>query len=437
MSLLCRSIRCTSPSTTVRSRFVAASAVLFTLGVSASSRATPAVDEVTGVHTVCTASPAVAAARAERLAGEAAVISASVLPNPQASIQHQRALSGSVEHETIIGASVPFGIGGRRFLLQDAASARREQAQAAGRFTLFDAAIAFREAYIAAVLDEARVAALEEQQRALDTLAVTIEGLAKRGESTAYSQKRHAAQANGHRRLLTSMKARAAASRINLEAWLGEEVTLPPISLSDLAGGKRENAATTATHPQIASYEAAARASAIEARAANRSWIPDVTVFAGYRTITGVSEQPAQGISMSVTIPLTMFDHGQGEAALAEANRARAQAAADSLRREQTVRLKAATNTLALLEASIADVDQAATDAASLGSSAVKLYAAGEATIAEVLDAFRAAEEAQLAGIELAEEITRARLARMKAAGTQFDKALDQACSGSVKGAVQ
>jgi outer membrane protein, heavy metal efflux system len=425
-----RSFLVASRSPTTRSRLEALCAVIMALGVSTSVQAAPAIDEAAGVRRVCTESPAATAARAERLAGDAVVVTAGVLPNPQASVQHQRALIGPTEPETIIGLSVPLGIGGRRWLLQDAASARREQAQATAHATLLDAALEFRAAYVTAVLDEARVAVLDEQQRTIDGLGVTLEGLAKRGESTAYAQKRHETQASLHRRLLTSMKARAAASRALLGSWLGEDVELTKQALADLAGGKRTAEGETGTHPHVASLDAAARANSIEARAANRNWIPDVTVFAGYRTIT-LANVTARGISASVTIPLTMFDHGQGEAAQAEANRARAQAAADGLRREHTARLKAASTSLAMLEASVAEVDRTAKEAASLGTNAVKLYAAGEATIVEVFDAFRAAEEAQLAAIDLAEEIARARIARMKAAGTQFDTALDQACGGA------
>ncbi len=424
-------------SCTALSRFAAACALLFAMGLPAVARAAPTIDEVTGTRKVCAAGPAAEVARAERLAGEAAVVSAGVLPNPEASIQHQRALVGGDERETIVGLSVPLGIGGRRFLLQDAAAARREQAEASARATLFASALAFRGAYAAAVLDEARVSALAEQQRSLDAFAVTIGQLAQRGESAGYAQKRHETQARLHRRLLEAMKARAAASRAVLEAWLGEEVTLAQGSLFDLAGGARSQGAPSATPPRVESLEAEARASGIEVRAAHRSWVPDVTLFAGYRTITASSEQPAHGFSASLTVPLTMFDHGQGEAAQAEANRARALATAEALRRENAARLKASARSLAVLEASLADLDRAVADAASLGASVVQLHAAGEATITEVLDAFRAVEEARLARIDLAEDIVRARLARMQAAGTQFDAALDQACSGAGKGARQ
>jgi len=422
-------------STTVRSRFAATCALVLAMGPSALAHAAPPIDEATGTRKVCAAGPAAALARAELLAGEAAVVSASVLPNPQASIQHQRALVGPEEHETIVGLSVPLGIGGRRFLLQDAAAARREQAEATARATLFESALAFREAYAAAVLDEARVSALTEQQRALDALSLVIGQLAQRGESAGYALKRQETQARLHRRLLASMKARAAASRAVLAAWLGEEVTPSQGSLADLAGGARAQGAPSATHPRIESLEAAGRASEIEGRAAHRRWVPDLTLFAGYRTITGGSDQTAHGFSASLTVPLTLFDHGQGEAAQAEASHARTLALAEALRRENAARLKASKRSLALLETSLGELDQAVAEAASLEKSATKLYTAGEATITEVLDAFRAAEEARLARIDLAEEIVRMRLARMHAAGTQFDTALDQACGRAAKGA--
>ena len=69
------------------------------------------------------------------------------------------------------------------------------------------------------------------------------------------------------------------------------------------------------------------------------------------------------------------------------------------------------------------------TEAATLLEQTRQLYAAGEATLTELLEAFRATEEASLAVIDLAEELVLVRLERMAAAGTQLDPALDKACS--------
>ncbi len=133
----------------------------------------------------------------------------------------------------------------------------------------------FREAFAAAVLDEARLAALNEQQGALDKLAATLQGLTRGGENAGYDLLRQQSRARLHRTAVASAKARADASRALLEAWTGEAVVLPAVRLSDLAGGastppaaSTAPAATTPAgqeHPRVASLEAGARAGALEA----------------------------------------------------------------------------------------------------------------------------------------------------------------------------
>lgn len=427
-------------NTTAGSRWAAAAAALVLAPASGASGAVP-LDETSGVRRVCTASPAAMQARAERLRGEAAVATASVLPNPDLVIEHARTLSGASQQETTIGFAVSLGLGGRYFVLQDAAGLRRRQAEASSHATLFEAALAFREAFVTAVLDEARAAVMAEQQSALDALTVTLQALARGGESAGYAVARQQTQARLHARLVASAKARAAAHRAVLEAWTGEPLALAPVALADLAGGARLRATQPPSmlNPRIAGLEASAQASLLEARAARRRWVPDVSVSAGYRSLSGVGvgggAASGHGLALGLTVPLTFFDHGQGDAARAEAERAFSLASATMLRRESAALGKAATARLDALEAAVADLDRAVVEAGSLQSKATALYAAGEAGITELLDAFRAAEEAKLARIDLAEEIARARLARMRAAGTLFDPTLDKDCSVASGGA--
>jgi cobalt-zinc-cadmium efflux system outer membrane protein len=185
-------------------------------------------DEIAGARRVCAEGPAAAVARAERMRGDAAVTEAGVLPNPSISVEHQRTLSGPSEDETVVGLSVPLGLGGRRFVLQDAAQARREQAFADAQASRFEAALAFREAYVTAALDEARLAVLTAQQTTLDALTATIERLDRGGESAGYDLLRQRTQARLHARLAASMRARATASRALLEAAVGRDLKRPP-----------------------------------------------------------------------------------------------------------------------------------------------------------------------------------------------------------------
>jgi cobalt-zinc-cadmium efflux system outer membrane protein len=406
-------------------------AYAFVAVIAAASQAVaaPLLSEIAGTQRLCMEGPAAAVARAQRLRGSAAVTAAGVLPNPSVVVEHQRTVAGTAASETVAGVSVPLGIGGRRFLLQDAAAARREQALADAHATVFEAALAFREAYVAAAVDQARVQALAEQQAALDALSTTIQGLAKGGEAAGYDLLRQQTQARLHRRLLELAKARALASRSLLEGWTATEVVLPPVDLTALAGGSRSPRAAggTVEPPRIRSLEAEARANAIEARAARRKWVPDLDLFAGYRATTAGAET-GHGFSLGLTVPLTLFDHGQGDAARAEAEEQVARATADRLRQQHKAQLKSARLRLEVLEASLADAEKASADAAAIVDKARQLYASGEATITELLETFRVAEEARLAQIELAEEIAVARLSLMGAAGTMFDGTLDKAC---------
>jgi len=404
--------------------------------VSAHSRAAEPLDELAATRQICAAGPSAALARAQRLRGSAEVSAASVLPNPSLVAEHQRSVTGPTERETILGLSVPLGIGGRRFLLQDAAAGRQDQARADAHATLFDSALAFREAYVKALVEQARVEVLAEQQAALDGLSTTIQGLTKGGEVAGYDLLRQQAQSRLHRSSLESARARALASRVLLEAWTECEVTLPSGELSKATGGALVASfpeSNTRDTPRIESLDASSRASGMEARAARRRWVPDLDVFAGYRQLT-TGPETGHGISLGLTVPLTFFDHGQGEAARAEGEREIAIAMAAKLRREQRTDLKAARIRMDGLVAALGEAERASADATLVQTKARQLYAAGEATITELLDAFRGAEQARMTWLELTQEIAAARLTLMGTMGTMFDPTLDEACRGQGRG---
>jgi cobalt-zinc-cadmium efflux system outer membrane protein len=423
------------PSTCIKptvARFIVGATFFFS---HAGASAQP-VDEIAATRIVCESGPSAQLARAERLAGAAQVIAAGVLPNPSLVVQHQRVLAGAADNETIIGVSVPLGIGGRRSLLQSAAAARTEEASANASASMLEGAIGFRAAYAQAVLDQARVVVFERQQESLEKLSATIAGLAKGGEAAEYDLLRQRLHARLHQRLVASAKARAAASLAWVRAWLGAEVSLPVVPLQELVGGARVAEplfdAGLAHHPALLSLEASARASALDARAARRRWVPELEIFAGYRAAT-ITDDTGHGIALSLSVPLTFFDHGQGEAAVADAEQSLALAKAASSKLQYDAQLRSASARLQLLSENVVELEAASADAVALQQKAEQLYTAGEASITELLEAFRAAEEAQLGQVDAAEEVAAARLERMRAAGRQFDPTLDKACGGTAE----
>lgn len=406
--------------------------MLALLSVPAAAHAAPAVDERGGVIVVCTEGPDAALARAERLRGDAAVHAAAVLPNPELVAEHTSDLAGRGEHETVIGLSVPLGIGGRRFVLQEAAEARRDQAQAQGEAHQLDAALAFRRAYARLVLDQARLAVLEGQQEDLVELTEKLEALAKGGESAGYDLLRQQNHMRLQRRKLLRVRARVASTRAGLEAWLGRPVKISDKAVGQLAGGpdllRRAASAQGSLDPSIRALRASARASRLEVDAAERRWVPDLDVFAGYRHVTSSDAPAGHGIALGLSLPLTFFDHGQGEARRATAEQRWAEAAAARVERTQVAEQAAALARLRLLQAGMGDLEEAGREALQLRAMALRLYAADEASLLELHEAHHAAEEARVAFIDQLEAIVDARLDLMRSRGSQLDAALDRHC---------
>lgn len=385
------------------------------------------VDELTGAEWVCTQAAERRLADAEVAVGDAGVRVAAVLPNPSLVLEQQSGLSGPVDHETVVGLSVPLGIGGRRFVLQDAAKMHAQAATLNAEASLLQNALEFRQAYVRAATDRAREEVLRQQQRSIDELSVLIEGLVRGGEAAAHDLDRQRLQSRLHQHVLALASALARASLAVLQGWLEVEFNFENVELGTLGGGSFRDAVAV-NNPRIGAFAAEARAAVLEGEAAARRWVPDLDVFGGYRRVES-GDETTHGLSVSVSIPITFFDHGQGEAALASATGDRAVAQQAILRRQFQSRLTALRPRLESLVAMLAAAETTAEDARASRAKSQQLYALGEATLTDLLDAFRVVGEAELARVDLAEELAIARLELMQIAGSQFSDRLDSACN--------
>lgn len=375
---------------------------------------------------VCQSGPAALTARAERGVGAAEIGAVEPRQNPSLVFEHQQTLNGPNERETIAGAEIPLSISGRRGLLEDAAVARQRASDARASADSFEDALAFRRAFAAAVIEYERVAVVEAQQGALETLALSLKQLSARGETAAYDVRRHESEVRLHARGLASRKARAEVARTQLERWLGSAV--PPTSLSSVALARDPlTLPPKSAHPDIQALRFMARAAASESDAARRRWFPEPEIFAGYRTLAS-GDETGHGVSLGLSLPLTFFEHGQGAAARARAERTLIEARANRLQRDLDVELQATGASLRALEASLREAELNVASTEQLKESARLLYAAGETSIAELLDAYRTAEGAALDRLAALEELLVARLTVMRAAGKQFDPKLDAGC---------
>jgi cobalt-zinc-cadmium efflux system outer membrane protein len=368
-----------------------------------------------------------ALARAHVRRGDAEIEAAAVLPNPDVVFNDNRSLTGPKDHETIIGLSVPLGLGGSRFVLQDAAEAEREAALLGAGQGAFEMALEVRERFARASLAAARLAVWQQQQDAVAALIERVEKLEAGGEAASYDILRLRARQRASRLKTKPLRAGLQAERRWLQTMAGAEVAI------DSRGGERLVAGVTsarrqrAEHPLVARLNKEAEAERLRAQAAQRRWAPDVDVFVGYRTVGGLNQQRGHGLSVNLTVPLTFFDHGQGEARRARARAELSEAQAAVARRRFEAQKQRALARDGALEAADGGVD-AVEVAERWVDAATKLYQAGEGSLLDVLEAFQARTQARLAELDVLEQRVNAQLAWMRASGDLASARLEAAC---------
>ncbi len=169
--------------------------------------------------------------------------------------------------------------------------------------------------------------------------------------------------------------------------------------------------ATLRKRPDLASRNAQAEAFDRERSAAERAWIPDVTLGIGQKRV----DEPGRsdnGVIVGVSVPIPLFNRGQG-------SEQRARAQANTLRAEHALVLAKSEAELRGIWRQATELRQAAESFRrdSLASSrdltriAEAAYRAGEGGILELLDAYKAQLEAETTLLDLE---LRARLARIE-----------------------
>jgi outer membrane protein TolC len=378
----------------------------------------------------CQSSPTRSAARALVAQGQAAVDDAAVLPNPTLILEHNRSFTASEDTETVIGLGIPLGIGGRRFLLSDAADERLAERKAHARAAMVARALALEEALVRATAARKRSELLGTQHAELVAIGVTIEGLEKGGEAAPLDRARHALAVDLHAERLTLAKSAAASARAQLRAYVDEEVDLSALDLSAIAAVPPP-APASSPGPTVQSLDATLRATDLEIDAAERRWIPDLELFLGYRHVTteaGPATDAGHGIALRLGFPLTFFDHGQGEVSVLAARLAATRAERELVVQTKRGETAAADAALEALGPARPAAGSTAERATKLRAQAKTLYLAGQGSLTDVLVAADLDESSALSRIDLDEARAMARIAKMRAAESLFEANLDHAC---------
>ncbi len=347
---------------------------------------------------------------------ESVVTEASLLPNPTLSLERDRmGIPGGRSTETSLQIAQTFDFSGRRALRREAAGNRLD----AARFDQLDRRIStiheVRRLFSETFYRDRLHTALAGWVQRIETATTVVTHLAKAGEVSGYGRRRLERESQTAKARLAGTAADYARMREALAGLTGETngpkpalggELLPPVTptLESLQAILRQR-------PDLASRNAQAAAFDRERNAAQRAWIPDVTLGVGHKRI----EEPGRsdnGVIVGVSIPIPLFDRGQ-------AHEQRARAQAHTLRAEHALVLAKSEAELQGIWRQAVELRQAAesfrrdsfASSRDLTRIAEAAYRGGEGGILELLDAYKAQLEAETTLLDLE---LRARLARIE-----------------------
>jgi cobalt-zinc-cadmium efflux system outer membrane protein len=343
----------------------------------------------------------------------AAVAEAGLWPNPSVGWERNRTDGfGGDSTESTLVLSQTLDVSGRRGLRREAAESRLLAARHGGEERAAALVADVRRRFGEALHRDRARTALEDWRRRIESALQTVARLAKSGEVSGYDRRRLEREARSSAARAAGTAADSARLRHALAGVTGDATT--PVGgplLPDDAPPFESLRTVLASRPDLASLDAQATAYDREFAAARRGWIPDVTVEIGRKRVAepGGSEH---GPVVGVSIPIPLFDRGN-----AAAGRAQAQSA--MLRAEHTLARSAAEAELEGLWRQARELRRVAAqfraqiqpESRELSRIAETAYRAGEGSLLELLDAYRAELDMELTALDLE---LRARTARIE-----------------------
>lgn len=396
-------------------RFLLAAALAFTSPAAAADDPPP-LDEDEAVRRALARPALEDELRARVDLARADEIAARRWPNPVASWSHEQLrASAATERQDIAVLSQRFDLSGRRGLRGDAAGRRVEAAGAGAELLRLDVEAEARRAFTDALAQERRVAVLRGAVDRLEGVAAAVARRAASGDVAGYDRRRVERERVTVLGRLDVEEGALARARARLAAVTGARDPSAPLALrGDLTAAAPPPLPTLAerlsSRPDLRALELEARSGDLEARAAGRWFVPDVELGGGLKTVDSGSRRDS-GFAAALTIPIPLFARERDE-------RLRGDARARAARGRLSLALDAARGGLAGLHAEATRLAAAAAryresgvaDAAMLLRIAEAAYRGGEVGVLELIDAYRAALDAEISLVELEWAARRARI---------------------------
>lgn len=345
-------------------------------------------------------------------------------PNPEVSWAHEEVRPGGGERERqdLAVLSQRFDLSGRRALRGDAAARRVEAAGAEAALVRLEVEAETRRVFASVLAGERRVAILRDASDRLARVVAAVTRRATSGDVAGYDRRRVERERVTALARLDVEEGALARSRARLAALVGAVDPTAPFEVRGALAAAAPPPSETfadgvAARPDLKALELEARAAELEARAAGRWRVPEVELGGGLKSVDAGAGRGA-GFAAAITIPLPLFSRDQDERlrgdARGRAARARLALALESARAE-VAGLHAEATRLAGAAARLRE--SAAADSAALLGTAEAAYRGGEVGVLELLDAYRATVEADLALADLDLAARRARIELDRSSG--------------------
>lgn len=326
-------------------------------------------------------------------------------PNPVLEVQRESvpAADGRVIERSVL-LSQQVDVAGKRALRKSAADERAAATSLEGDQRRLDAAAEIRQRFFEALYHKEVVASARAWDARMAAIGTTVQKLHKGGEVAGYDKRRMALERASVQAQLRAQQAAYERARAQLLALLDTAAAHSEPAGTLLPEDPAPLEALLARLDQRPDLRAAARradAFSLERQAAQRGWVPDVTLGVGSKTVeSGGARERGNVVSFALPLPLFDRDRSGANRAAAQADAARSEARLQRARLEGD--LRGAWLQLRQLQAAARDYDTqpggAIDDLARIAEAA---YQGGESGIVDLLDAYRAVHEARLRALEL------------------------------------
>lgn len=344
------------------------------------------------------------ASRHDVSAARADAIAAGLITNPNLSFGAQFLTHGAVtggEEELTVMLSQTLPLSGHVGLRREAAAAAATAAEWEFASETWRLVGDLKRAYLTLGLAEARQQVLERGLVDLERVQRVLDERSRAGANPAYDRLRLDVERGSLRARLSQAEVDVVDARSLLAHAIGGETSAAGLSIgSDLPEPATPPAdegalirAALVRRPELTAARHRVTAAELGTRAAARRYVPSPELGVGYTRFVDVPE-PTGKLSggaalVSLSLPLPIFDHGQGTI---ERHEAQKRAAATRLRDVQFDIRREVERASGKLRASVAAYaghrDHAAKDIQSVRQIAEVAYREGRATILELLDAY-------------------------------------------------